>query len=298
MLRVILCCGLLWGMVDALSAASSGASVRVVSLSPAITALFYEIGAGDCLVGVTRYCRLPSDIGNPPERVGGALDPDLEKILACRPDRVLAGTLLPSRTVEQMKRLGLEVDLWRQDRLGDIFDQTKRVGELTGFEAVAERRVGDLRDLLDAGKDEGDPETGDGATHPTALMVFSSDIQTVAGPGTYGQEVLDQAGMANAAASLKLKWPSVSREWVLAADPDWMIAATHRPASEANDYREACLDRWRQDPVLSRLEAVRLGRVVVVPDNRLGIPSLRLLEVIPFLREAVGDSGSREGDRL
>lgn len=266
--------------------------LRIVSLSPAITSLIYELGAGEHLAGVTRYCRVPQNISPSPPRVGGALDPELETVLSCSPDLVLAGTLLPPETVKKIQRLGLVVQQWRQDRLSDVIEQVHQLGKLTGREAEAGRRIQASGEYLKS------DTSAHGLSRPTALMVFSGDFQTVAGPGTYGQEVLLSAGLENAAAGLKLKWPQVSREWLLAADPDWIILATHRPQSEAEILRKECLDRWKRDSLLGKLEAVRDARVVIVADNRLGIPSLRLLEVIPFLRQATATESPAGAGRL
>lgn len=63
---------------------------RVVSLVPSVTESVIALGAGESLVGRTRYCIHPSDRVKAVARLGGTKDPDLEAIVALKPGLVLA----------------------------------------------------------------------------------------------------------------------------------------------------------------------------------------------------------------
>ncbi|HET8642588.1 MAG TPA: helical backbone metal receptor, partial [Pseudonocardiaceae bacterium] len=60
---------------------------RVVSLVPSITETV-AVSAPGLLAGVTDYCTHPPDLDVP--RIGGSKYPDLDAVLAARPDLVLA----------------------------------------------------------------------------------------------------------------------------------------------------------------------------------------------------------------
>ncbi|MGH3927547.1 MAG: helical backbone metal receptor, partial [Pseudonocardiaceae bacterium] len=60
---------------------------RVVSLVPSLTEAV-EVTAPGLLIGTTDYCTHPSSLDVP--RVGGSKYPDIERVLALRPDLVLA----------------------------------------------------------------------------------------------------------------------------------------------------------------------------------------------------------------
>src|SRR5262249_25034797 len=72
---------------------------RVVSLSPSTTEAIFAIGAGRGLIGRSRFCNYPPEAANLPQ-VGGFIDPNLEAILALRPDLVVGarGPLGPAIT--------------------------------------------------------------------------------------------------------------------------------------------------------------------------------------------------------
>jgi iron complex transport system substrate-binding protein len=63
--------------------------MRIVSLCPSLTELVFDLGLGDDLVGITRYCVHPADRVGGVESVGGTKDPEVERILELRPDLVL-----------------------------------------------------------------------------------------------------------------------------------------------------------------------------------------------------------------
>src|SRR5258707_15896998 len=61
---------------------------RIVSLSPNTTETLFAIGAGDRLVGRSRFCDYPPEVRSIPS-VGGYVDPSLEAILALAPHLVV-----------------------------------------------------------------------------------------------------------------------------------------------------------------------------------------------------------------
>jgi iron complex transport system substrate-binding protein len=65
----------------------SGPAARIVSLSPSTTETLFVIGAGNRVVGRSRYCDWPPEVLKLPQ-IGGYVDPSFEAILALRPDLV------------------------------------------------------------------------------------------------------------------------------------------------------------------------------------------------------------------
>ncbi|MGB5995658.1 MAG: helical backbone metal receptor, partial [Candidatus Deferrimicrobiaceae bacterium] len=64
---------------------------RVVSLAPNLTEIVFLLGQEEKLVGVTRYCNYPPRAATLP-RIGGIVDPDVERIVAADPDLLLCTT--------------------------------------------------------------------------------------------------------------------------------------------------------------------------------------------------------------
>ena len=62
---------------------------RVVSLVPSLTESLFDLALGDRVIGVTDFCTRPADKVARLPKVGGTKNPDIEKIIALRPDLVL-----------------------------------------------------------------------------------------------------------------------------------------------------------------------------------------------------------------
>lgn len=65
---------------------------RIVSLVPSLTEALFALGAGDRVVGVTRFCEEPAPAVASLSKVGGTKTPDISAIVALRPDLVIAST--------------------------------------------------------------------------------------------------------------------------------------------------------------------------------------------------------------
>src|SRR5688500_18590249 len=80
---------------------------RIVSLSPHITELIFAAGAGSKLIGVSRYSDYP-DAARTVQDVGDASNLDLERIVALKPDLVVAWHSGNARAdIEKLEKLGI-----------------------------------------------------------------------------------------------------------------------------------------------------------------------------------------------
>lgn len=90
--------------------ALSAAPRRVVSLVPSLTGSLFDLGLGQCVVGVTDYCVYPPEGVAGLPKLGGTKNPDRERILALQPDLVLANWEENHReTVDTLRAAGLPV---------------------------------------------------------------------------------------------------------------------------------------------------------------------------------------------
>ena len=79
---------------------------RVVSLLPSLTESVCELQRCERLVGVDRYSNWPAAVRRLPQ-VGGGLDPNIEAVVALRPDVVLLS--VSSRVSDRLEALGVKV---------------------------------------------------------------------------------------------------------------------------------------------------------------------------------------------
>jgi iron complex transport system substrate-binding protein len=100
---------------------------RIVSLLPSLTETVCELGHCARLVGVDRYSTFPASLQAVPQ-VGGGLDPNIEAIVALKPDVVLMAT--SSRAGERLRALGLKVLAMEPKTHADVQRVMGKLGQL------------------------------------------------------------------------------------------------------------------------------------------------------------------------
>lgn len=121
--------------------------IRIVSLSPASTEVAFALGAGESLVGVTRYCDFPPSATEVP-KVGGWLDPELEKVTSLKPDLVLTNSFLQEKIASELRARGLAVLHSDPHDLSGVFASITNLGFELGVRGQAKRIVEKMKSRL------------------------------------------------------------------------------------------------------------------------------------------------------
>jgi iron complex transport system substrate-binding protein len=270
-------CALLVAAVLAAAVTSAAERPRIVSLAPHLTEIAYAAGAGDALVGTVEYSDYPAAARSLP-RVGDGWRVDFERVLALRPDVVLAWTSgTPRATVAQLEAMQLEVVEVPTFRLADVPAALRLIGDLAGTrvaaEPVAARFEAEARRLRDR-------HAGD-----TPLTVFvqidDEPLFTVNGRHVIS-EVVELCGGRNVFAGLPQIAPQVDVEAVLARDPQVILSTDDTVADP-----RALWQRWPQ------LAAVRSGTIYTMPSDTVARASPRLVEGVNAVCAALDDARSR-----
>lgn len=189
---------------------------RVVSLVPSHTETVCALGACDRLVGRDTWSDHPTAVLARPD-VGNAFAPDLEAIVALRPDLVLVDEY--SGAHEALTRLGLAVYAGTPQRLDEVFASIERVGRLLGADTEAAVLVGRLRGEL-----AGVAAVVAGRPRPTVYFEVDPSPYSV-GPDGYLGALIELAGGANVVAAEFGDFPRLDPEYVVAADPQVIVLA-------------------------------------------------------------------------
>jgi ABC-type Fe3+-hydroxamate transport system substrate-binding protein len=254
---------------------------RVVSLVPATTELLFAIGAGPQLVGRTRYDEFPPAAAQVAD-VGDGLDPNVEAVLAVRPDLVVlyrgAGTLVAAT---RLRALGVPALIVRTDRLEDVPRVARLLGLATGHAAAADSlgrafdRALDSVSVPPSSAVSASGPSGSPPFRPTVLLLAWDDPPLTIGAGSFLDELVERAGGRNLFHDLAAPSGPVSLEAIAARDPDLILTlGTGTP-------RIAERPEWRV------VRAVRDGRFVQVHGSEFSQPSPRSPEAIAELRAAL-----------
>jgi iron complex transport system substrate-binding protein len=275
--RALLAAALCAGLTVACSR-SNGASARkaeaqrVVSLAPSTTEAMFAIGAGDRVVGRSRYCDWPPEVARLPS-VGG-LEPDLEAVLLLRPDLVVGPReAASSRLAEQLAARGIASWFPPTESLASIDELLAGLGDRTGHGSEARKVVADhtARELAIE-------HAVAGERRPTVLMVVDVAPIVVAGSSSYVGELIRRAGGTNAVDAAP-PWPTLGLERVVELDPEVIL--------DASGAAEDTTPITTRTPGWGVLRAVREGRVVPMHDSRVLRPGPRVVEGLAVLVRAL-----------
>lgn len=254
----------------------ASSATRIISLAPHLTEQLFAIGAGDKLIAAVDYSDYPEAARALP-RVGGYSRLDLERIVALKPDLIVAWESgNDPRQLERLEQLGLIVYRSEPRRLGDIAEGMSRLGVLAGVaeQAQAEankfnKRVARLG-TMNAGK----------APLKVFYQIWNSPLMTINGEHLIS-DVIALCGGVNIFADLPAFTPKISIEAVLVADPDIIIASGMGVA------RPEWLDDWRR---WRQLKAVAGEQLHFIPPELLQRATPRLLDGAEQVCRAVAEA--------
>jgi iron complex transport system substrate-binding protein len=262
----------LWGTIPETMPQRATAATRIVSLVPALTEMLFAIGAGPQVVAVSSYDEFPLEVKSLP-RVGALLDPDMEKILALRPDLVVSyGSQTDMQA--QLARAKIGVFSYRHAGLNGVFTTLKDLGAAVGRTADAERLAREIRGGLDAiqTRVRGRPK-------PRTLLVFERDpasLRSVYVSGGVGflHDMLGVAGGVNVFADVARESVQPSVETMLARAPEVILEVRATGLLAPADVAQA----KRVWSVLASVPAVQHGRIHILNGEHLVVPGPRVVQ--------------------
>ncbi len=240
---------------------------RIVALAPNLTEIVFALGAGGRLVGVSTRSDYPPAAAAIP--VVGGLAPDLEKVVSLRPDLVLATTEgNPAAAVGILERRGIPVLTTSAPDLDGVLASIRTIAARIGSAAAGERLASSLERRREA-VIRARPTPG-----PSAILLIWPSPPQAAGADTFAGDILRTAGGRNCLD--RPGWPVVSPEYLVAAPCDAVVYPLEKDT-------DPIFARAFRDGPLSRMTAVRGGRIVGVDGDRLLRPGPRAFDALEQL---------------
>lgn len=256
----------------ACAAATRAEARRIVSLAPSITETLFAVGAGGDVVGTTDLSDFPP-AAQKIDRVGSYMQPNVEAVVAHRPDVVIAVPSPGNReSVEAIAALGIPVVIVEEGpAVADVLGSIRRIAEEAG-------KAEEGRALASRIQDEIERIRARSATlaRRRVLMVVGENPFVAVGDGTLLDELLRAAGAENVAAGLG-RWPRLSVEYVIRISPDIVIDSSMGDESTADlsFYRGLSLRAAKE----GKLYAIRLDEILR-PGPRLAEGLVKLARTI------------------
>lgn len=248
---------------------------RIVSLLPSLTETVCELGQCQRLVGVDRYSNYPAGVRALPQ-VGGGLDPNIEAIVALKPDLVLMS--VSSRASERLEALGLKVVALETKSHADVRRVLEKVGQLLAVPDA--QRVWRVIDAGVAAAAQSLPPQA------KQLRVYYEVNRGpyAAGESSFIGETLARLGVQNIVPASLGPFPKLNPEYVVRANPDLiMVSQRNFPG-------------LLQRPGWGAIRAVREQRICVFPNEPADIlvrPGPRMAEGARIMAQCIADKGGR-----
>jgi iron complex transport system substrate-binding protein len=217
---------------------------RIVSLLPSLTESVCALGECARLVGVDRYSNYPASVRALPQ-VGGGLDPQIEAVLALRPDLVLMAT--SSRASERLQALGVPVLAMEPKSHADVRRVLQTLGKV--LEVADADTVWRRIDAAVSAAAQSLPAR----IRNTRVYFEVSRVPYGAGASSFIGETLTRLGVGNILPAELGPFPRISPEFVVRANPDLIMVGDRN------------LPGLTQRPGWAAIRAVREQRICVYP---------------------------------
>ena len=245
---------------------------RIVSLAPSHTEILFALGLEDRVVGVTRYCNYPEEAKGK-EQIGGFATADPEKIVALRPDLVLAFGSVQKDLVTELEGRGQTVFWFYPHSVNETLESFERIGKLTGSSVAAQQLMQELEERIKQveAKTEGIPEQ----ERPTIFRVMGLDPLGTIGGDSFQTDVYRLAGGKNIFADTAKDYFQLDLDTLLKLDPDIIVIC--------GEDEEETKKRIKDQEGWEDLTAVKTGRIVVISCDLICRPSPRMAQTIEQL---------------
>jgi cobalamin transport system substrate-binding protein len=261
---------------------------RIICMAPSATEAVFALGAGDRVVGVDTYSTYPPETAKV-KKVGGLTDPDIEGILALKPDLII---------------------VWQKhakvEELAKEFDIPLMSVQMTSVDEIC-------TGLEDLGRILGTPEKGDAlskkiradlektrqrvAEHPRHKVLFLAGRRLgnmkglwAAGNKSFLTELTAIAGGDNIYSDMDATFREVSLESIVARAPEAIIEP-HPTTANVDETRAASLKEWQTLPdipaVVNNRLLILINRGSLLPGPRIAETAARIADLLhPETRDA------------
>ena len=240
-----------------------------VSLAPNLTEITFAVGAGERLVGVTSFCDFPEE-AKKIRRIGDTQTPNIENIIALKPDVVLVSTASQiqnfTRTLDAQN---IAYFVTNPNSLDDIYKSIYQIGEIFGTNERAYRLVDELKKRVA----ETETRTASAEDVKVFVQIDKNSLYTV-GKDSFITDLINRAGGESVTKDITTAYPKISKETALGLNPEAIILSESADNQEPNE-------------VFANSPAVKNRRVYRVDADLLSRPAPRIVDGLEKLARAL-----------
>jgi ABC-type Fe3+-hydroxamate transport system substrate-binding protein len=187
---------------------------RIVSLVPSQTELLVDLGLGDRIVGVTKFCIHPKGLKKEKTVIGGTKNFHIDKIESLQPDLIIGNK--EENYKEGIERLATKYPVWMSDiyTLEDAYKMILRIGELTDTFLKANQIISQIKNELEK----------EFQFKGSAVYMIWKDPLIAVGSNTFIDSMLVKAGFQNLIN--QARYPEIDLEELVHVNPDYLLLSS------------------------------------------------------------------------
>lgn len=209
--------------------------MRIISLVPSQTELLHDLGLGDRVVGITKFCIHPGHWFREKNRVGGTKDVKVDCVRELVPDLVIAN--MEENRKEDVDEIRTFCPVWTTNirSIPQALEMIRQVGEITATQGKAAAIIAEIRE-------------GWGRIRPApkrvAYLIWQNPYM-VAGGDTYIDSVMEACGWTNVFRHHG-RYPTVTRDDLAEANIELLLLSSEpypfkiKQLNEMKDFLSSC----------------------------------------------------------
>lgn len=193
-----------------------------ISLAPSTTEILFALGLGDDIVGVSSFCNYPPEALKKTV-IGDFSHPNMEKIVASKPDYIFCTGLEQAPVIQELKRLKFNVYVADPATVEELFTAIREIGKITGRESQAQGLVDKMRLDIKTIKEKVNLVAKD--KHVKVFVEIWHEPLMTAAKGSFVDEMIAFSGGINIAHDCIRPYCNFSAEKVVSLNPEVIILA-------------------------------------------------------------------------
>lgn len=233
---------------------------RIVSLLPSLTETVCALDQCQKLVGVDRYSNWPESVQSLP-KLGGGIDPNIESVVALKPDLVLMAT--SARGADRLRALGVTVLVLEPSTHADVLRVMRTIALALDVPQTKANLVWQTIDASVTKIAQSLPQEVRGRR----IYFEVSPVPYGAGETSFIGETLSRLGVKNILPASMGSFPKVNSEWVVREQPDVIMMSEGSAAAISDRPGWGALNAIRRQNIC--VFTPQEGDVLVRPGPRM-----------------------------
>jgi len=247
---------------------------KVISLQPSNTEILFALDAGDKVIGATEFDNYPAEAAKI-ERVSDSMTINAEKIIALKPDVVIAYTIGDMNTLKPLEDAGIKIFVIESaESFEEVYSDIDQLATVMNVKEKGNQLIKSIKKKI------ADVSDKVAKVNKTAIYfeISPSPELYTAGSGTFQNEILEKAGIGNIFEDQE-GWPTVSEEEIIKRNPAVItttVGYTDDPIGEIKSRKG-----WGD------IKAVAEGQVYKLDENIMSRPGPRIGDAVELAAKTI-----------